>query len=57
MVCIILLVWVVAWTPYAILSVWISLFEGKGLTIRLAMVPALCCKLSAFLNAFLYGVG
>ncbi len=57
MVCVILLVWVFAWTPYAVMSVWITIFKGEGLTIRLGMIPTMCCKLSASVNAFLYGVG
>ena len=57
MVSLLLFVWVLAWTPYAILSVWIILFEAKGLTTIMALVPTVCCKSSAAFNSFLYGIG
>jgi hypothetical protein len=57
MVSLLLVVWIIAWTPYAILSVWIIIFDAKGLTPMLALVPTVCCKSSAALNSFLYGIG
>jgi hypothetical protein len=57
MVSIILLVWIIAWTPYAILSVWIILLDGAGLSTSIAIAPTVCCKTSAAFNSFLYGIG
>jgi len=56
MVFIILVIWVFAWTPYVVESMWIMFFDGLHLTPELAIAPSLCCKLSAALNAFIYGV-
>ena len=56
MVFIILVIWVFAWTPYVVESMWIMFFDGLYLTPELAIAPSLCCKLSAALNAFIYGV-
>ena len=57
MVCLILFIWIIAWTPYAILSIWIIVFEAKGLSSTMALVPTVCCKTSAAINSFLYGIG
>ena len=57
MVCLILFIWIIAWTPYAILSIWIIVFEAKGLSSTMALVPTVCCKTSAAFNSFLYGIG
>ena len=57
MVSLLLFVWVISWTPYAIMSVWIIAFDGRGLSTSLALVPTVCCKTSAAFNAFLYGIG
>ena len=55
MVFIILIIWVFAWTPYVIQSMWIMCFDGSNLTPEMGIAPSLCCKLSAAFNAFLYG--
>ena len=56
MVFIILIIWVFAWTPYVIQSMWIMFFDGSNLTPEMGIAPSLCCKLSAAFNAFLYGI-
>ena len=56
MVGVILAVWTLAWTPYVVLSGWIILFGGEGLSPGLAIAPTLCCKISASANSLLYGV-
>ena len=55
-VCGLLLVWFVAWTPYAALSMWAMVFEVRGLSLELAIIPAVCCKGSAAANAMFYGL-
>ena len=56
MVFVILLVWLLAWTPYVILHCWIMFFETQTLSAEMAIAPSLCCKLSAAVNSLLYGV-
>lgn len=56
MVAIILTVWVFAWTPYVILSGWIMFFRAQNLSSQLAILPTICCKLSASANSLIYGV-
>ena len=56
MVCTILLIWFVAWTPYAIMSLWVMFFDAYGLSPTMAVVPTVCSKGSAFANALLYGL-
>ena len=56
MVLLILGVWIFAWTPYLILHCWIMFGNVDFLTVHMAIAPTLCCKLSAAVNAFLYGV-
>ena len=56
MVCTIILIWFMAWTPYAIMSIWVMFFDAKGLSPTMAVVPTLCTKGSAFANALLYGL-
>ena len=56
MACTILLVWFVAWTPYAVMSFWVMFFNGNGLTPVLGLLPTICTKGSAFANALLYGL-
>ena len=53
---VILLVWILAWTPYVILHSWIMFFEPNSLSAEMAIAPSLCCKLSAAVNSLLYGV-
>ena len=56
MACTILLVWFIAWTPYAVMSFWVMFFNGSGLTPVLGLLPTICTKGSAFANALLYGL-
>ena len=56
MVCTILLVWFVAWTPYAVMSFWAMLFDSDGLSPLAGLIPTLCTKGSAFANALMYGI-
>ena len=56
MVCLLMFIWFIAWTPYAAMSIWIMFFEAHGLTPILGLVPTLCCKVSAGTNAMLYGL-
>ena len=55
MACSLMFVWMVAWTPYAVMTVWILFFDPKLITANIALIPTLCCKVSAALNAFIYG--
>ena len=48
--------WILAWTPYLILHLWIIFGNLEYLKMEFAIVPTLCCKLSAAVNALLYGV-
>ena len=50
-----LLVWLVAWTPYAVMTVWILCFDLGPMTANMALIPTLCCKLSAAVNSIMYG--
>lgn len=56
MVSLLLVVWFLAWTPYATMSCWIMFFNAEGLSPVMALVPTLCCKVSAATNAMLYGL-
>ena len=56
MVCVLLALWLVSWTPYACIACWAMFFGGRGLTPGMAIVPTVMCKLSGTLNAFVYGV-
>ena len=56
MVCLLLFVWIMAWTPYATMSCWITFFGARGLTPILGVIPLCCCKISAGTNAMLYGL-
>ena len=56
MVCAILLIWCVAWTPYVIISLWVMFFDANGLSPTMAVVPTVCAKGSAFANALFYGL-
>ncbi len=56
MVCSLLVLWIIAWTPYAMLSLWILIFGGQDVSQAAAFAPIIACKLSATLNAFLYGI-
>ena len=56
MIFVILLVWILAWTPYVILHCWIMFFEPNSLSAEMAIAPSLFCKSSAAVNSLLYGV-
>ena len=56
MVCILLLVWILAWTPYAAMSCWVMFFNEDGFSPIMGLIPTICCKLSASTNAMLYGL-
>ena len=56
MVSLLIFVWLLAWTPYVILSTWIMFFNAKGLSPVLGVIPTVCCKISAGANALLYGL-
>ena len=51
-----LLLWLISWTPYAIMSCWILFLKAEGLTQEIAIIPTIMCKFSGTLNGFLYGV-
>ena len=52
---VLLMVWLIAWTPYALMTCWILFFDLRLLTANVALVPTLCCKLSAAVNSLMYG--
>ena len=56
MLCLLLFVWVLAWTPYTAMSCWIMFFEARGLSPSMAMIPLFCCKACAGTNAMVYGL-
>ena len=56
MACGVLLVWFLAWTPYAIMSIWVMFFESSGLSPILGVIPTLFTKISAGTNALIYGL-
>lgn len=51
-----LILWILSWTPYTVMSVWIMFFQAEGLTPNIALLPTIMCKLSGALNGFIYGV-
>jgi len=51
-----LVIWFVAWTPYAALCIWGMLFESRGMLPIFGIIPAVCAKASAAVNAMLYGL-
>jgi hypothetical protein len=56
MVSLLLFVWFIAWTPYAIMCCWILLNGAQGLSPLLGLIPTVCCKLSAGTNSLFYGI-
>ena len=50
------IVWLLAWTPYAMMHCWIMFFNASRLSPIVGMVPCFCCKISAATNAMLYGL-
>ena len=56
MVCLLLFVWIIAWTPYATMCCWIIFNDAQGLSPIIGLIPTVCCKLSAGTNALIYGI-
>ncbi len=56
MVCLLMSVWFVAWTPYATMCFWIVINDAEGITPIIGIIPTVCCKISAGVNALFYGV-
>ena len=56
MVSLLLIVWFLAWTPYALMCLWIMFFNARGLSPAIGLIPLLACKTSAGANAMLYGM-
>ena len=56
MVSLLLIVWFLAWTPYALMCLWIMFFNARGLSPVIGLIPLLACKTSAGANAMLYGM-
>ena len=56
MVCKILLIWFMSWSPYAIMSIWTMFLDHYKLSPVIAVVPTICTKGSAFANAMVYGI-
>ena len=57
MLCQLLFIWVITWSPYAIITCWVLVFNDQnGLTPVIGIIPVLCCKFSASVNASLYGL-
>ena len=52
----ILLVWILAWTPYAVMATWTMFFDAYGLTHYLGLIPLITCKISASFNVLFYGL-
>ena len=55
MLTVLLVGWVLAWTPYAAMSIWVMI-DPKNLSPALALFPIVACKTSAGSNAILYGL-
>ena len=53
---IILLFWILAWTPYAIMAIWAMFFDSYGLSPNIGLIPVLSCKISAAVNVLVYGL-
>ena len=51
-----ILVWVFAWTPYAIMAIWAMYFNSYNLSPFMGVVPLLFCKISAGANSLIYGL-
>ena len=51
-----IVVWLLGWTPYAIMCIW-GIFHGaKYLTPTIGVIPLVFCKISAGANVMLYGL-
>ena len=49
-------VWICAWTPYGIMSIWTMFFDSSNLSPTMGLIPFLCCKISGTANVMLYGL-
>ncbi len=48
--------WLVAWTPYALVALF-GIFGGKGfLTPMISSIPSLFCKIASCINPFVYSL-
>ena len=56
MTSLLLIVWILAWTPYVVLLFWVIFLKAEGLSPLVGMIPTLCCKISASANAMIYGL-
>lgn len=51
-----LILWMIAWTPYAVMNLWMMFFSPNGITAVFGLIPTICTKCSAAGNAALYGI-
>ena len=56
MACKLLILWMIAWTPYAVMNLWMMFFSPNGITAVYGLIPTICTKCSAAGNAALYGI-
>ena len=56
MACKLLILWMIAWTPYAVMNLWMMFFGPNGITAVFGLIPTICTKCSAAGNAALYGI-
>ena len=56
MACKLLILWMIAWTPYAVMNLWMMFFSPNGITAVFGLIPTICTKCSAAGNAALYGI-
>ena len=56
MVCKLIFVWGLAWTPYAIMALWAMFFQAHNMAPLMGVIPLLFCKCSAVANVMLYGI-
>ena len=56
MACKLLVLWMIAWTPYAVMNLWMMFFSPNGITAVFGLIPTICTKCSAAGNAALYGI-
>ena len=56
MACKLLILWMIAWTPYAMMNLWMMFFSRDGITAVFGLIPTICTKCSAAGNAALYGI-
>ena len=51
-----IIVWLLAWTPYAMLCFVGFFLDSEKLTPTVGLVPLVSCKISAAANVMLYGL-